>query len=55
MESKSFKNYWQFTNQIKDIDLRYSKTDEKYDLKFMQVFVFEMCPKDKIGVLDFLS
>lgn len=49
---------WHIYNQIKDIDLRYSKTDEYYfqaqDLA-TSFPCLEMCPKDKIGVLDFLS
>ena len=49
---------WHLYNQIKDIDLRYGKTDEYYfqaqDLA-TSFPCLEMCPKDKIGVLDFLS
>ena len=49
---------WHLYNKIKDIDLKYSKTNEYYfqaqDLA-TSFPCLEMCPKSKIGVVDFLS
>ena len=49
---------WFLYNKIKDEDLRYSKTDEYYfhaeDLASSYPCL-EMCPKNKIGVVDFTS
>jgi glycosyltransferase involved in cell wall biosynthesis len=49
---------WFLYNKIDDMDLRYSKTNEYYfhaeDLASSYPCL-EMCPKSKIGVLDFIS
>ena len=52
---RSFK--WWLYEKIKDEDLRYSKTNEYYHAEDLATSYpcLEMCPKERIGVLDFTS